>query len=156
VCEEDGIAGRGLPDNLRLIDVRSRTIVKAPHPKGLYYLTLSYVWGTEHMELESGMKPVVTNRADIRTTKSGEEATPLPQLLPKTIEDAISLTTSLGYRYLWVDALCIVQDDPSRVKKRYLDQMDAVYNCSALTIAAASGRHADCGIPGIGVPRKAP
>lgn len=154
VCDEDGIAGRRLPDNLRLIDVRNRTIVKAPHPKRLYYVTLSYVWGTEHMEAESGRRPVVTNRADIRKTTGGKESTPLPEWLPRTIEDAISLTHALGYRYLWVDALCIIQDDPDHIKKRYLDKMDAVYNCSALTIAAASGRHADCGISGISVPRK--
>lgn len=152
-CEEDGIAGRRLPYNLRLIDVWNRTIVTAPYPKGLYYFTLSYVWGTEHMERESGMKPVVTNRADIRI-RNGEEITPLPKVLPKTIEDAIYLTGALGCRYLWVDALCVIQDDPPEEKKRYLDRMDAVYNCSMLTIAAASGRHADSGIPGIGVRRK--
>jgi hypothetical protein len=31
--------------------------------------------------------------------------------LPETSKDAIVLTRSLGYRYLWIDALCIVQDD---------------------------------------------
>lgn len=152
-CEEDGIAGRRLPYKLRLIDVRKRAIVKAPDPKGLHYLTLSYVWGTEDMERESGMKPVVTNRADIQF-KDDIEFTPLSELLPNTIEDAIWLTLALGFRYLWVDALCIIQDDPPEEKKRHLDKMDAVYNCSTLTIAAASGRHADSGIPGISTRRK--
>jgi hypothetical protein len=32
--------------------------------------------------------------------------------------------------------------------------MDAIYSCAALTIAASSGRHADCGLPGISSPRK--
>lgn len=54
-CEEDGIAGRGLPRDLRLIDVESRMIIVASHPKNLRYLTLSYAWGTEEMECESGM-----------------------------------------------------------------------------------------------------
>ena len=153
-CEEDGIAGQRLPDKLRLIDVKEMAIVKAPDAKWLRYLTLSYVWGTEEMERESGMKPVVTNRADIRT-RDGKEFTPLPERLPNTIEDAIWLTLALGFRYLWIDGLCIIQDDPPEEKKRHLDKMDAVYNCSALTIAAASGRHADSGIPGISTRRKA-
>ena len=30
--------------------------------------------------------------------------------LPNTFRDAITVTRSLGVRYLWIDALCIVQD----------------------------------------------
>lgn len=77
-------------------------------------------------------EPVVTNRKDIRYTSrmKDEEMTPLPEKLPGTIEDAIRLTSSLGYRYLWIDALCIVQDDPISEKKRHLGRMDAIYNCS--------------------------
>jgi hypothetical protein len=153
-CEEDGVAGRRLPDNLRLIDVEKRRIVRAPDAKELSYLTLSYVWGKERMERETGIAPAVTSRANLQTTEDGEEVTPLPQNLPKTIEDAILLTRSLGFQYLWVDALCIVQDDPIEVKKVHLERMDAVYNCSRLTIVAASGCHANCGLPGISVPRK--
>lgn len=54
ICEEDGVAGGRLPDNLRLIDVEKRRIVKAPGDK-FYYLTLSYVWGKENMMQETGM-----------------------------------------------------------------------------------------------------
>jgi len=125
----------------------------APNAKRIEYLTLSYVWGTDEMELETGRKPVVINRENIETSETGEELTPLPKHLPRTIEDAISLTSALGFQYLWVDALCIIQDDPLSEKKHQLDRMDAVYNCSTLTIAAASGKHADSGIPGVGVPR---
>jgi len=153
-CEDHGIAGRRLPENLRLIDVRSRTIVRAPDPGGLHYLTLSYVWGQREMKEETGMKPAVLNRADIRRTATGVENTPLPRNLPQTIEDAIFLTESLGFRYLWVDALCIVQDDDYEDKRSHLRRMDAIYNCSTITIAAASGRHANSGIPGISRPRR--
>jgi hypothetical protein len=154
VCEEDGLAGRRLPENLRLIDVKDGVIVKASFVKELHYLTLSYVWGTEDMERKTGMSPVVTNRKDIQIDESGEECTPLPKLLPQTIEDAIWLTHALGFRYLWVDALCIIQDDILEDKRLHLSRMDAVYNCSTLTIAAASGSHANSGLPGISVPRK--
>lgn len=91
------------------------------------------------------MAPVVLNRPDIRRTATGVEATPLLIDLPQTIEDAIVLTGSLNFRYLWVDALCIVQDDRLEDKQIHLERMDAVYNCSAITIAAASGRHVTLG-----------
>lgn len=151
VCEEDGIAGWRLPHELRLIDVKEMMIVMAD-PKEVGYLTLSYVWGTEEMEAHNGMKPTVTNRKNICTV-NGEERTPLPKNLPRTIRDAILLTGCLGYRYLWVDALCIVQDDPQPKKIKHLDKMDAIYNCSEVTIVAGSGRHADSGLPGISIPR---
>jgi hypothetical protein len=31
--------------------------------------------------------------------------------LPKTYQDAIEVTQALGYQYLWIDSLCIIQDD---------------------------------------------
>jgi hypothetical protein len=31
--------------------------------------------------------------------------------LPKTFLDAIVVTKALGLRYLWIDSLCIIQDD---------------------------------------------
>lgn len=31
--------------------------------------------------------------------------------LPKTGQDAVFIVRKLGFRYLWVDSLCIIQDD---------------------------------------------
>jgi hypothetical protein len=154
VCEENGLAGRRLPKNLRLIDVKDGVIIKASLDKELSYLTLSYVWGTEDMQRQTGMSPVVTNLEDIQVDEDGDECTPLPKLLPQTIEDAIWLTNALGFQYLWVDALCIIQDEADENKKLHLSRMDAVYNCSTFMIAAASGSHANSGISGVSVPRQ--
>lgn len=64
--------------------------------------------------------------------------------LSQTIQDAIHVTRKLGIRYLWVDALCIVQDDEaSKVKE--IDQMGKIYSNATLTISAASAAHATDG-----------
>lgn len=34
------------------------------------------------------------------------------ETLPANFQDAITVTKNLGYRYLWIDSLCIIQDSP--------------------------------------------
>ncbi|KAK5991431.1 hypothetical protein PT974_09713 [Cladobotryum mycophilum] len=69
--------------------------------------------------------------------------------LPNTIRDAIVIAR---YRFLWVDALCIVQDSPDDLALQ-LAQMDRIYGLAALTLAARGSTSSDSGIPGISVPR---
>jgi hypothetical protein len=62
------------------------------------YACLSYAWGTsENLKtlkenLESHMRGI-----DVST-------------LPHTLSDAVYVCKSTGIRYLWIDALCIIQD----------------------------------------------
>lgn len=138
---------------LRLVDVGLRSIVKMSTKRVPSYVALSYVWGTREMEQETGMAPAMLLRRDVRWG-TNEQSIPLPLRLPKTIEDAIELTRRLGYRYLWVDALCIVQDDSLEEKIPHLSNMKFIYSGASLTLAAAAGEHADHGIAGVGLPRK--
>ena len=108
------------------------------------------------MKNETGSVPQTLTRSMITTDENGRENTRLPNTLPRTIGDAIYLTRQLGFDYIWIDALCIVQDELPEEKNKSLKRMDAIYNCSVLTIVAASGRHADVGIPGISLRRNAP
>ncbi len=59
------------------------------------------------------------------------------QDLPKTIQDAIFVARKLGFAFIWVDSLCVVQDDPMDVQ-RELSQLSEIFSKSALTISAAS------------------
>jgi hypothetical protein len=59
------------------------------------------------------------------------------------------LTRALGERFLWVDSLCIIQDDQEDVA-RQIGSMDEVYLNSTLTIVAYHGSSAQAGLPGIG------
>ena len=67
--------------------------------------------------------------------------------LPRTIQDAMAFVLGIGQRYLWVDALCIVQDD-SNSKETQIKHMGSVYHAALFTIIA-SGRDADAGLPGV-------
>ena len=89
----------------RLLDVgsrrgeRIRLYISEPGERNRY-LTLSYCWG------KGGHKA--------RTTESTfeEYQKHIPwELLPKTIQDAITVARNTGFRYLWVDGLCIKQAD---------------------------------------------
>jgi len=65
--------------------------------------------------------------------------------LPKTFKDAVDITKSLGFRCLWIDALCIIQDSPADWK-REASRMAFVYENSTCTIGALFGAnsHAGC------------
>jgi hypothetical protein len=141
-CSRPGWLRRGqkqLPTNLRVIDVRSRCIIKAP-PHCRYY-ALSYVWGmTETIKLTVANEQQLEIPGAFNYDEVGN--------LPLTISDAIHLVKRLGERYLWVDALCIVQDD-EHDKLAQIAQMDQIYSLAVITIVAAHGNDANAGLPGV-------
>ncbi|KAL1626280.1 hypothetical protein SLS56_006946 [Neofusicoccum ribis] len=62
--------------------------------------------------------------------------------LPKTVQDALTVTRKLGFRYLWVDSLCIVQDDSHDWAKE-VGKMAEVYMGASVTISACSASNAE-------------
>jgi len=58
-------------------------------------------------------------------------------VLSKTFQDAIHITRQLGMRYIWIDALCIVQDDDEDWRREAI-KMHTVYGNASLTIAVAA------------------
>ena len=65
-------------------------------------------------------------------------------MLPKTVQDAITVTKLLGFRYLWVDSLCIIQDS-NEDKSKEIDRMGNIYLHSHLTISASRAAEATAG-----------
>jgi hypothetical protein len=123
---------------LRLIDVERSRLVQTMSI--CQYAALSYVWGT------------VPN---FRLTKENKDVLMAPDgieqiwgMLPRTIRDAILLTRKLRLRYLWVDALCLIQNDPKDFELG-VAVMDQVFERSWLTIIAACGHDANAGLPGV-------
>ena len=68
--------------------------------------------------------------------------------LPKTINDAIDLVKALNIRYLWVDGLCLVQDDAEDVALG-IHMMNTIFRESYFTIVAGSGADASAGLAAI-------
>lgn len=56
--------------------------------------------------------------------------------LPAAVQDAIVLVQKFGERYLWVDCLCIVQDDEKT--RAQVDHMGYIYSGAYLTVIAAT------------------
>jgi hypothetical protein len=65
--------------------------------------------------------------------------------LPATFRDAIIITRKLGYRYLWIDSLCILQDSPDEWTKE-ASRMSAYYGDAVVTIASCWTKNQTDGI----------
>jgi hypothetical protein len=97
------------------------------------YIALSYCWGPH------GQTRTLKENYDAFKQQVDEEA------LPTTIRDAIMVTRALGISYLWIDALCIVQDDAHDWDVQSA-KMQQVYSESFLTLCAANAHAVRDGI----------
>jgi hypothetical protein len=64
------------------------------------YVTLSHMWGTEPS------RQLILKEADLATYQTGIALDTLPAIF----REAVHLTRLLGYVYIWIDSLCIIQD----------------------------------------------
>ncbi|KAI9927491.1 hypothetical protein MW887_003106 [Aspergillus wentii] len=70
--------------------------------------------------------------------------------IPATIHDAMIACNRLGVPYLWVDRLCILQDEGAREEaKIQINAMGDIYGRSHVTLVALEGTNADHGLPGV-------
>jgi hypothetical protein len=123
-----------------LVDVNQMCIVQAP--PGCSYVALSYVWGGVRTLLA-----LKSNHEHLRCPGSLAMTTWDPPV-SKTALDAMGVVKLLGERYLWVDALCIVQDEEER-KQAELLKMSGIYAHATVTIIAAQGLSAESGLRGL-------
>jgi hypothetical protein len=135
-------SGDDFPASFRLIDLQADCIVDSIVKPS--YFALSYVWGP--------------SEGDLRATSENIDNLKMPhsltqEALPQTIRDIMKLVSDLGGKYLWVDRLCILQDDEAD-KSLQIPQMDTIYSLAELTVIAASGSGAHDGVAGLSNPRK--
>jgi hypothetical protein len=98
-------------------------------------LALSYVWG-------SSTKGVLTLATAEHYHREGSLT---KDAVPRLIFDSMELVSRLGERCLWVDSVCVTQDD-LHDKQRHLPIIHAIYNHAIMTIIAVV-EHADDGLP---------
>jgi hypothetical protein len=99
------------------------------------YAALSYTWG--------GDQPLRLEKNTAAALKQGFPVANLPQ----TIQDAVFVCVRLGLRYLWIDALCIAQDDNSD-KASEIATMPKVYGYAVVTISATRSSSVNTGFLG--------
>lgn len=121
-----------------LIDVRKKCLVAAEPIH--HYACLSYVWG--------GASTLKTGRDNLDSLMETNSLDICRNEIPRTIRDAIGLVDQLGIPYLWVDALCIIQDD-AESKHDQIRAMAGIYANAFVTIIAGNGWDANYGLRGI-------
>lgn len=123
-------SGKVRPDRLRLIDCKTRRLVIADPSQ--QYVCLSYLWGTRAIDNTKTFKTI------------------LPDVVPKTIEDAMYVAIELSIPYIWIDRYCIDPEEEHDV----IRNMNRIYEGAEVTIIAAAGEDPHYGLPGIrGTPR---
>ncbi|KAK1758123.1 heterokaryon incompatibility protein-domain-containing protein [Echria macrotheca] len=126
-------------ETLRVIDVVDGCIVTVTGP--CRYACLSYVWGQEvGTRLTSDTKSILERAGGL-----ADESVNIGQ----TLRDAVEVTKDIGLRYLWIDALCILQDDDED-KAKIISEMGAIYSNAVVTIIASTNSRPSQGLPGIG------
>ncbi|KAH8665669.1 heterokaryon incompatibility protein-domain-containing protein, partial [Ilyonectria robusta] len=129
-------AGGRLPK--RVLDLQGdRVVLHVPIGSDIEaYATLSYCWGS------SGV-PLKTTSANFEDHCRG---IPL-EAFPETLRDAICFVKELGIQYLWVDALCIIQDgDGGKDWAEQAAAMAAIYQGGVLNVSALDGDDCNSGL----------
>jgi hypothetical protein len=137
--EEDGkmcsVATKFLPTRLIEISTKdgtlcsARLVLRNELPPYTPYLTLSHCWG----DIEAKPTSLVHDslggfRKDIPISD-----------LSKTFRESLEVTTWLGYRHMWIDSLCILQDSDEDWRKEAA-RMGDIYRHSMCTIVAIGAR----------------
>jgi len=122
----------------RLVNVQNECVVLRSASER--YFALSYVWG--HV---STLKLNGTNKSDLMSPRGLARNR---SRIPRTIRDAMKLCQQLGEAYLWVDILCLMQDDDTD-HAIGIRATASIYERAFVTIIAGSGTNADSGLPGV-------
>lgn len=125
-----------LPTRVLDISNPSRPVLIEANQERARYTSLSYCWGKAEF--------IQTTKATLEGWKNG-----IPwKSLPRTFQEAIRLTVKMGVRYIWIDALCILQDCPNDWQIES-GRMCEIYANSYLTIAATCGTNPHDGFLGL-------
>ncbi|KAI1171281.1 heterokaryon incompatibility protein-domain-containing protein [Nemania sp. FL0916] len=106
------------------------SLINTDCSKPFIYVTLSHGWG--------GKRFVVLEQNGIQRFQHGLDLK--DGSFNKTFVEAMTLTVLLGYEYIWIDSLCIIQDSRED-KERECLRMGHIFQNSVLTLSATGFEH---------------
>ncbi|KAJ0275981.1 hypothetical protein COL940_008499 [Colletotrichum noveboracense] len=153
--------------HFRLVDVYTKQLVSYEELRRSnsgslpQYAALSYVWGetgnsclnlqTSHVDKEQPFAALSIDSMGGRVATTITDAIQVTRQLNEAIEEGDG---RLRINYLWVDSLCIIQDqqtmsDGRSANQAQIEQMDRIFGNAIIVLVAAGGHHADAGIAGV-------
>ncbi|KAL7938725.1 heterokaryon incompatibility domain-containing protein [Trichoderma chlorosporum] len=136
------VEGRRESGLIRLVESHDNHdgIAEEPQP----YIALSYCWGKKAPSL----KTTRSNYSQLKKSISYDA-------LPKTYQDTVRIARALHVKYIWIDALCIIQDDVADWE-RESQVMAEIFRNSLVTLIPLRARSSDDGFlernPSIRIP----
>lgn len=129
-CKNDSTNNSALPTRVLYIDPLDLDTVRLEQPdesfeRGQRYAALSHCWGSS--------QPFITTTETLEERKQGIHINALPQ----SYQDAIAVTRALGLQYIWIDSLCIVQNDIQDWQHEAA-KMASVYRDASIVIGASN------------------
>jgi Heterokaryon incompatibility protein (HET) len=126
MCKTTGVRGGALPTRTVFLGESNDEIkLSENHSKSGRYTCLSHCWGK--------LQPFQTQTHSIAERRQGISW----NLLPKTFQDAVDFTRRLGVQHIWIDSLCIIQNDGNDWAHESA-KMASIYANSYLTLAATA------------------
>ncbi|KAK3994881.1 heterokaryon incompatibility protein-domain-containing protein, partial [Cladorrhinum sp. PSN332] len=116
-------------NGIKLVNTDDKNILQS----NWKYIALSHCWGET--------RPIETKKSNLNQHHKAIEW----GKLSKTFQDAIRISRGLDIKYIWIDSLCIIQDDPIDWEIEAA-KMASVYSGSYLTVAATGSKngHGGC------------
>ena len=124
--------GNSQSQSCRLIVTQHNTSIDS-----VSYVALSHCWGENPSFLTLRSDNIEDLRREIQL-----------EALPRSFVDSILACRHLGFRYLWIDSLCILQEGPGSEKdwQFHATEMDRIYANCTLNVAIARAANAGQGV----------
>lgn len=115
----------------RLLAVHNNNLrIETTPPESAKYAALSYCWGELYGKKS---KFFLTKRSNVEARRFGFSLNELP----RTLSDAVVTARALDINYIWIDAICIIQDNREDFE-REAATMGEIYRHAYVTIAATN------------------
>ncbi|KAI0147430.1 HET-domain-containing protein [Xylariaceae sp. FL1272] len=125
---------RALKMPTRLIEIKNENsklglrLVETANLSSVDFVALSHCWG----KVPDGLEFSTT-----QDTLEGHKKAIAFDKLPRTFQDAVTITDKLGVSYVWIDSICIIQHDEVDWETE-AGKMEDVFSSAYVTIAASS------------------